>query len=128
MKQRKPIEAAKPCPPSGVLVGGGPICGTGFLARNSPKLHTTALASLLGGLAIVTALPAGAVEVIFENFDSIADQALIQTNPSATFAGSALRLVPDQAGQAGSAFFKQGLFINSTADFSTDFTFQITSL
>ena len=50
----------------------------------------------------------------------------MQKNSSADFVGSALRLVPDQAGQAGSAFFKQGLSINSTSDFSTEFTFQIT--
>lgn len=35
--------------------------------------------------------------------------------------------MPDQPSQAGSAFYRQGLFVNPTTDFSTDFTFQITS-
>ncbi len=100
---------------------------TTFSASNSPKPLTPTLVSLLGGLTLAAASPVGAVEITFNDFSGSADRALIQTNLNAAFVGSALRLVPDQQSQAGSAFYRQGLPVNPTTDFSTDFTFKITS-
>jgi hypothetical protein len=91
------------------------------------KERKFAIAALMAGVAITLAHSASAVVIAFNDFSSTADQALLQTNGNAGFTGNVLRLTPDSPGQAGSAFFRQGLFIQSTTDFSTEFSFKIDS-
>lgn len=83
----------------------------------------------LGAAALMGALSSGAqaMALILDDFSSSSEQALFQLNGNAGFVGNALRLTPDAQSQAGSAFLKQPLFIQSTADFSTQFTFRIHS-
>lgn len=66
-------------------------------------------------------------EINFQDFSNISDQALFDTNGSASFVGNLLRLTPNSSSQTGSAFLNQGQFIQSTADFSSAFQFKIDS-
>ena len=92
-----------------------------------PTRHRVMLPLARAGL-LALALSAGgaqALEIHFPDFGGTAEQAMFQLNGSAGFSGNRLRLVPDQGGQAGSAFLKQGLFVQASTDFSTRFQFQV---
>lgn len=92
------------------------------------------LACAAGLLAAVAgAAPAGAVSINIGNFGGPTNQALMQINGSACFsttcpnAGTALRLTPNEPGQAGSAFYNQGFFVPRDTDIDTSFKFRINS-
>jgi len=96
----------------------------------NPRTHNRAAQrfTAAGGLLALslTATTVQALEIKFDNFGGTADQAMLRLNGDAAFSGNRLRLVPDAHSQVGSAFLNQGLFVQPTADFSTQFQFQVT--
>lgn len=103
------------------------------IRKNAGQIKRTWLATI-GLFGAVCSMSASALDIKY-NFSNIVDQSQFQTNGSAAFVTPALpappttvlRLTPDQPGQAGSAFVRNPFFVQSTVDFSTDFSFRITS-
>lgn len=101
--------------------------------RTRPTGNAMRLACAIGLLAALPAAPVHAFEIKFDNFADLTERSQLQCNGSASSsgacinAGSALRLTPDSASQAGSAFYKHGLLVQRDQDVSTDFSFRINS-
>lgn len=93
------------------------------LSASAAKFQSLcARATFAASLLMLIAAPAAAASFAYSDFSSVAG---LTTNGSAAQAGPALRLVPSQDTQAGTAFRSDAVALDGATGFSTSFEFLV---